>query len=80
MYTAIIIKRDISINVNKLVMIMNYCNVIIIILILFQIHLFNTVDVDPHKTIAWGPGLNPEKIVMRARYFFLQLVDVNGKK
>ncbi|KAK0076614.1 hypothetical protein PV325_005093, partial [Microctonus aethiopoides] len=58
---------------------MNYCNAIIIISILFQIHLFNAVDVDPHKTIAWGPGLNPEKIVMRARYFFLQLVDVNGK-
>ncbi|KAK0179328.1 hypothetical protein PV327_005091 [Microctonus hyperodae] len=58
---------------------MNYCNAIFIILIVFQIHLFNAIDVDPHKTIAWGPGLDPEKIVMRARYFFLQLVDVHGK-
>uniref|UniRef100_A0A0C9QD62 KDELC1_0 protein n=1 Tax=Fopius arisanus TaxID=64838 RepID=A0A0C9QD62_9HYME len=33
--------------------------------------------IDPSKTIVWGPGLFPE-IVMRSRYFFLQLVDSNG--
>ncbi|XP_063973094.1 protein O-glucosyltransferase 2-like [Diachasmimorpha longicaudata] len=34
-------------------------------------------EIDPSRTILWGPGLSPE-IVMRSRYFFLQLVDVNG--
>ncbi|KYN02185.1 PREDICTED: KDEL motif-containing protein 1-like [Cyphomyrmex costatus] len=36
-------------------------------------------DVDPLKTIIWGPGLKPAEITMRARYFFLQLVDSHGR-
>ncbi|CAL1684442.1 unnamed protein product [Lasius platythorax] len=35
--------------------------------------------VDPLKTIVWGPGLRPAEITMRARYFFLQLVDFDGR-
>ncbi|XP_008547183.2 protein O-glucosyltransferase 2 [Microplitis demolitor] len=38
-----------------------------------------SVDVDPSKTVLWGPGLNPGKITMRARYFFLQLIDSSGE-
>ncbi|XP_024882317.1 KDEL motif-containing protein 1-like [Temnothorax curvispinosus] len=37
------------------------------------------VDVDPLKTIVWGPGLKPAEVTMRARYFFLQLVDSHGR-
>jgi hypothetical protein len=38
------------------------------------------VDVDPLKTIVWGPGLKPAEVTMRARYFFLQLTDLHGRK
>jgi len=38
------------------------------------------IDVDPLKTIVWGPGLKPAEVTMRARYFFLQLVDSHGRK
>jgi len=38
------------------------------------------VDVDPLKTIVWGPGLKPAEVTMRARYFFLQLADSHGRK
>lgn len=37
-------------------------------------------DIDPLKTIIWGPGLKPAEVTMRARYFFLQLVDLHGGK
>ena len=40
----------------------------------------NVIDIDPAKTIAWGAGLNPENITLRARYIFVQLVYKNGKK
>ena len=36
-------------------------------------------EIDPTKSIIWGPGLKPE-IVLRARYIFLQLRDSDGKK
>jgi len=38
------------------------------------------IDVDPLKTIVWGPGLKPAEVTMRARYFFLQLIDSRGRK
>lgn len=37
------------------------------------------VEIDPSKTIVWGPGLKPDEITMRARYIFFQFVDSNGK-
>lgn len=37
-------------------------------------------DIDPLKTIIWGPGLQPAEVTMRARYFFLQLADSHGRK
>ncbi|XP_076674774.1 protein O-glucosyltransferase 2 isoform X2 [Andrena cerasifolii] len=37
------------------------------------------VEIDPSKTIIWGPGLKPDKITMGARYVFLQLIDLEGK-
>ncbi|XP_076232593.1 protein O-glucosyltransferase 2 isoform X2 [Calliopsis andreniformis] len=37
------------------------------------------VEIDPSKTIIWGPGLRPDKITMRARYIFLQLIDSEGR-
>lgn len=37
-------------------------------------------SIDPSKTIVWGPGLKPAEVTMRARYFFLQLVDADGRK
>ncbi|XP_033228056.1 protein O-glucosyltransferase 2-like [Belonocnema kinseyi] len=36
-------------------------------------------EIDPTKTLFWGPGLKPVEIVMRARYIFLQLRDSDGK-
>ncbi|XP_031848296.1 protein O-glucosyltransferase 2 [Nomia melanderi] len=36
------------------------------------------VEIDPHKTVIWGPGLKPDKITMQARYIFFQLIDSNG--
>ncbi|XP_020295225.1 KDEL motif-containing protein 1-like isoform X2 [Pseudomyrmex gracilis] len=36
-------------------------------------------SIDPSKTIVWGPGLKPAEVTMRARYFFLQLVDADGR-
>ncbi|KAK1133906.1 hypothetical protein K0M31_011692 [Melipona bicolor] len=36
-------------------------------------------EINPSETIIWGPGLKPDKITMRARYIFLQLVDLQGK-
>lgn len=30
------------------------------------------------NSIVWGPGLNPEHIVMPARYFFIHAVNSNG--
>lgn len=37
------------------------------------------IEINPSKTIFWGPGLKPDKITMRARYIFLQFVDLKGK-
>lgn len=37
------------------------------------------VEIDSSKTIIWGPGLEPDKITMRARYIFLQFADFDGK-
>ncbi|KAL2720809.1 protein O-glucosyltransferase 2-like [Vespula squamosa] len=41
--------------------------------------LSSKLKISPTKTIIWGPGLKPDKITMRARYFFLQLVDTQGQ-
>ncbi|KAI4497223.1 hypothetical protein M0802_007707 [Mischocyttarus mexicanus] len=41
--------------------------------------LSSDIEIDSTKTIIWGPGLKPDKITMRARYLFLQLVDTNGQ-
>nr|XP_003703980.2 PREDICTED: KDEL motif-containing protein 1-like isoform X1 [Megachile rotundata] len=49
------------------------------ILLLFACHEVKNVEVDPSKTIIWGPGLKPDKVTMRARYIFLQFVDTEGK-
>jgi hypothetical protein len=32
-------------------------------------------DIDPAECPIWGPGLFPDKIVMPARYFYIQAVD-----
>jgi hypothetical protein len=32
-------------------------------------------DIDPAECRIWGPGLFPDKIVMPARYFYIQVVD-----
>ncbi|KAL7287094.1 hypothetical protein TKK_0018714 [Trichogramma kaykai] len=42
------------------------------------LHTRKIIDVDPTRTILWGPGLEPDKIVLRARYIFVQLVDHQG--
>lgn len=40
----------------------------------------NVGDVDETKTLLWGPGLHPMDVTLRARYFFVQLVDAKGIK
>lgn len=54
----------------------------IFLLILFSVTFQEIRDheINPSETIIWGPGLKPDKITMRARYIFLQLVDLQGKK
>lgn len=37
-------------------------------------------EINPSETIIWGPGLRPDKVTMRARYIFLQFIDLQGKK
>ena len=32
-------------------------------------------EIDPARCKIWGPGLTPDRIVMPARYFFIELVD-----
>ncbi|KOC67192.1 KDEL motif-containing protein 1 [Habropoda laboriosa] len=49
-----------------------------ILLLLFCQEIKN-LEIDPSKTIIWGPGLKPDKATMRARYIFLQLTDLQGK-
>ena len=52
-----------------------------VLLLLSATNAFDGKDnLDPSKTILWGPGLNPENVTMRARYFFLQLYDTQGQK
>ena len=38
-----------------------------------------TVDLNFKKIILWGPGINVDS-VMPVRYFYLQMVDLNGEK
>ncbi|CAL7946832.1 unnamed protein product [Xylocopa violacea] len=49
------------------------------ILLLLICQEVKNVEIDPLKTIIWGPGLKPDKVTMRARYIFLQFVDSYGK-
>jgi len=35
--------------------------------------------VSPSETLIWGPGLSPHKIILPARYFFIQLKGKDGK-
>lgn len=35
-------------------------------------------SVDVHKTRVYGPGLNPDKIVLPVRYFYIQAFDAYG--
>ena len=35
-------------------------------------------DVSPSKSLLWGPGLQPDIVVLPCRYFFIQLVDQGG--
>lgn len=48
-----------------------------VILVLFLNHVCS-FDIDVSLTRVWGPGLYPEKIVLPARYFFIQAVDKNN--
>lgn len=35
-------------------------------------------SVDVEKTKIWGPGLEPHKIVLPVRYFYIQAIDAYG--
>lgn len=35
-------------------------------------------SVDVEKTKIWGPGLEPHKIVLPVRYFYVQAIDAYG--
>lgn len=37
-------------------------------------------SVDVQRTKVWGPGLEPDKIVLPVRYFFIEPIDGHGKK
>lgn len=36
-------------------------------------------SLDVEKTKIWGPGLEPHKIVLPVRYFYIQAIDGHGK-
>ncbi|XP_024220735.2 protein O-glucosyltransferase 2 isoform X2 [Bombus impatiens] len=42
-------------------------------------HEGSNAEINPSETIIWGPGLRPDKVTMRARYIFLQFIDLQGK-
>jgi hypothetical protein len=46
-------------------------------LVLNGLRLVSGIDseIDPAECLIWGPGLFPDKIVMPARYFFIQAVN-----
>lgn len=35
-------------------------------------------SLDVEKTKIWGPGLEPHKIVLPVRYFYIQAIDAYG--
>lgn len=35
--------------------------------------------VDPSKTIVYGSGLNPDKVVLPARYFYIEAAREDGQ-
>lgn len=37
-------------------------------------------NIECSHTKIWGPGLEPENIIMPARYFFVQTFDINNKR
>jgi len=45
--------------------------------VLESVRLVSSIDseIDPAECQIWGPGLFPDKIVMPARYFYVQAVD-----
>lgn len=45
----------------------------IVILLLFVDCVYVISNINSELTQIWGPGLEPEKIVMPARYFFIKL-------
>ncbi|XP_068145591.1 protein O-glucosyltransferase 2-like [Drosophila tropicalis] len=54
---------------------------------LWQLHLtiilfarLAVCEVDVKRTLVWGPGLQPDEIVLPARYFFIHAVDETGKR
>ncbi|CAK9809863.1 Protein O-glucosyltransferase 2 [Anthophora plagiata] len=53
--------------------------IFISILLLLICQEIRNFEIDPLKTIIWGPGLRPDKATMRARYIFLQFTDLQGK-
>ena len=54
--------------------------IFLLILLLATFQEVKNHEINPSKTIIWGPGLKPDKITMRARYIFLQFVDLQSKK
>ena len=50
------------------------------ILLEFYLHTSSAlIAINTHKTLVWGPGLDPDFFVP-ARYFFIQPVDKDGNK
>lgn len=37
-------------------------------------------SVDVEKTKVWGPGLEPDKIILPVRYFYIQAIDGYGNR
>uniref|UniRef100_A0A6P7F504 Protein O-glucosyltransferase 2-like n=1 Tax=Diabrotica virgifera virgifera TaxID=50390 RepID=A0A6P7F504_DIAVI len=59
---------------------MNSVTLVFVLLQLFSYMYIITSDINVELSRVWGPGLTPEKIVMPARYFFVELVDVNNRR
>lgn len=51
-----------------------------IVLFLIPYIISALLGVESQKVSIWGPGLEPDKIVMPARYFFVKYEPENNKR
>ncbi|CAL4109437.1 unnamed protein product, partial [Meganyctiphanes norvegica] len=54
--------------------------IFLLIIVIYSSECAKKIKVDMKKSRAYGPGLQPDKIVFPARYFFIELYDTKGNR